>query len=88
MRCFIDQDVYRETVDVLVQRGHDVVRAKEVGLSEASDETLLAYAGREQRVLVTRDKGFGHLAFLLQPDHHGVILLRVSPSTMTSGYQE
>lgn len=33
MRLFIDQDVYKITIEFIKKQGHDVVCAKEVGLS-------------------------------------------------------
>lgn len=48
---------------VLVDLGHDVLSASE-RYSNASDETLLALAHRERRVLITEDKDFGELVFL------------------------
>ena len=38
MRLFADQDVWRVTVGLLRQWGHDVVTAEEVGMSRSSDK--------------------------------------------------
>jgi len=48
---------------MLVDDGHDVLSASEND-PRASDESLLALATREERVLVTEDKDFGELVFL------------------------
>ena len=51
--------------DTLTDLGHDVLSARD-GYANASDETLLALAHREARVLVTEDKDFGELVFSLR----------------------
>jgi predicted nuclease of predicted toxin-antitoxin system len=56
MRFFADQDIYQCTVDYLLALEHDVLRAKDAGLARASDEELLHYAHREQRLLITRER--------------------------------
>jgi len=88
MRLFIDQDVYRITVEFLKEQGHDVVCAKEVGLSRASDAELLTWATQNKRILVTRDKGFGALVFVSGINNEGVILLRVDPGTTELVHRE
>lgn len=88
MRFLSDQDIWQVTVNFLQALGHEVQRAVDVGLERASDEQLLAYAHEEQRVLVTRDKGYGGLVFLAHREHSGVILLRVAPETVEAVHQE
>jgi len=88
MRFLTDQDVYQSTVEFLRKLGHDVVRAKDLGLARASDEDLLEQACEAQRILVTRDKGFGALVFLWWKEHSGVILLRMEPSTVEEVHHE
>ena len=56
MELLIDHDVYKITVDLLRQHGHDVVTAKELNLHTASDEALLEKAKTMGRLLITRDK--------------------------------
>lgn len=57
---------------LLTELGHDVVSAAE-GDSHATDETLLALAHRERRVLITEDKDFGELVFVRRLDHPCII---------------
>ncbi|MCL6476142.1 MAG: DUF5615 family PIN-like protein [Firmicutes bacterium] len=82
-RFLTDQDVYEKTVRQLLEWGHDVVRARDAGLSAATDAELLAYAERTGRILITRDKGFGQLVFAQRRPHAGVILLRITPETIS-----
>jgi len=46
MRFLTDQDIYQITVNQLREWGHDVMTVKELGLQQASDESLLR-KGRE-----------------------------------------
>ena len=87
MRFLLDQDVYALTARFLLDLGHEVVTAAEIELSRAPDTVLLARAGREGRVFVTRDKDFGGLVFVGHLGR-GVILLRTSPSTLDGTHQE
>ncbi|MFQ5840027.1 MAG: DUF5615 family PIN-like protein [Candidatus Methylomirabilales bacterium] len=88
MRLLTDQDVYQFTVEFLRSLGHDVLRAKDVGLSSASDVALLDWARTEGRVLVTRDKGYGLITFLERREHGGIFLLRGNPATIQAVHDE
>ena len=87
MRFLADQDVYALTSRLLRQLGHDVVTAAEIGFSRAADTELLARAGQEQRLLVTRDKDFGGLVFVRHLGK-GVIYLRIAPSTIQATHEQ
>lgn len=65
LKFLADQDVYEVTVKFLEQHGCEVLRARDAGLAQASDEALLSFASHTKQVLLTRDKGFGQIAFLL-----------------------
>ena len=87
MKFLADQDVYALSVRFLRGLGHEVVTAAEIGLSRATDTVLLARASQEGRIFVTRDKDFGGLVFV-QHLGKGVILLRISPSTLEGTHEE
>lgn len=40
MRFITDQDVYKITIDALKQSGHDVLTARELGMSRSSDSDI------------------------------------------------
>ena len=65
MRFLTDQDVSPITFRLLSSLGHDVVTAAQLGLSHAGDADLLRVAQEHGRILVTRDRNFGGLGFLL-----------------------
>jgi predicted nuclease of predicted toxin-antitoxin system len=88
MRLLADQDVYQVTIDRLKQWGHDVVTVKELGLQGSPDEDVLRIARIENRLLITRDKGFGTLIFLNKTWSTGVITLKITPVTIEEVHQE
>ena len=76
MRVLADENIWPGAVNALRTRGDDVAWVLQ-DAPGAIDEEVLARAGREQRLLVTADKGFGDLVFVrLLPADHGVILIR------------
>ena len=81
MRFLADQDVYHTTISFLGSLGHDVLTAGEAGLSRASDEDLLRSSHSLNRILITRDKGYGALIFVGSENFCGAILLRMEPRT-------
>ena len=52
MKFLLDQDVYAITERFLRSAGHDVMTASDLGLSRASDETVLRTAREHGRILV------------------------------------
>ena len=78
MRFLADENVPGECVAALKLAGHDVVwvRTAAPGITDAE---VLAWAAREERLLVTFDKDFGELARRSElPPTSGVILFRTS----------
>ena len=55
MRFLTDQDVYQITTLTLIQWGHDVITAKQVGMQRASDRDLLRKANETERLFLTRE---------------------------------
>ena len=79
MRFLLDQDIYLVTAAFLVELGHDVVRASQIGLSRASDTVLLQVAQEQKRIFITRDRDFSNLVFI-QKLGMGVLYLRMLPN--------
>ena len=88
MRFLADQDVYHLTVALLRSHGHDVLTAREAALSQSPDLALLTYARQQQRILVTRDTDFGSLVFAGEAPSNGVILLRLTPSSLDTVHSQ
>lgn len=85
MRFLADENFPGDAVAALREAGHDVVwvRAAAPG---TSDKDVLAWAERENRVLLTFDKDFGELAWRSRlPAACGIVLFRLpmpSPSSV------
>jgi predicted nuclease of predicted toxin-antitoxin system len=62
----------RKAADRLEAAGHDVVWAGDWA-EDPGDDTVLARAFGEQRILVTLDKDFGELAIRLGSTHCGIM---------------
>ncbi len=57
---------------MLTDLGHDVLSGADTD-PRAADETLLALANQQKRVLVTEDKDFGELVFVRRLPHPCII---------------
>jgi predicted nuclease of predicted toxin-antitoxin system len=86
MRCLANENFPGAGVAALRSAGHDVVWVREAAPG-AKDPDILAWAVREQRVLLTFDKDFGELAWKVRlPANCGIILFRMRmPSAATVG---
>lgn len=72
----------------LARVGHDVRLVSEVD-SRASDETVLAMAHEEGRIVITEDKDFGGLIAVQRRPHSGIIrFLELSISEQVAAMQE
>ncbi|HZZ80021.1 MAG TPA: DUF5615 family PIN-like protein [Gemmataceae bacterium] len=78
MRIIANENVTRTVIEGLRSRGHNVLSVKE-SLRGEKDEAILSRAQTEKRIVLTRDKDFGELAFRFGlPAECGIILLRLS----------
>ena len=77
MRLLANENMPGSVVELLRQKGHDVLAVNE-SLRGAKDIDILARAQAETRVLISQDKDFGELAFRSGlPARCGVILFRL-----------
>jgi predicted nuclease of predicted toxin-antitoxin system len=77
MRFLANENFPGAAVSALVAAGHDVVWIRTAAPGIA-DSDVLAWAARDERILLTFDKDFGELARRnVMPPACGVILLRV-----------
>lgn len=74
MKVLLDSCVWGGAKVELTAHGHDVVWAGDWP-EDPGDEEILAWAHREQRVLVTLDKDFGELAVVRKRPHSGIVRL-------------
>jgi uncharacterized protein with PIN domain len=72
MRFHLDEHVADAIADGLRRRGIDVTTSAQVRLLQATDEQHIAFAAREGRVIVTRDRDFLHVDEL-PANHAGIV---------------
>jgi predicted nuclease of predicted toxin-antitoxin system len=77
MKFLLDQNVERRLASILRNLGHDVKAVSIDYPAGILDREVLDYAFKENRILLTNDKGdFGELIFRNHHPHSGVILFR------------
>jgi len=77
MRLLADENMPLSLIEGLRSRGHDVAWALEI-MRGAPDPDILDRACRENRLLLTQDKGFSELAFRRRlPSPCGIVLFRL-----------
>ncbi len=83
LRILLDQNVPRGVAVWLrgLRASWRVHHATEVGLAAKSDRDLFAWAQARQAVIVTFDEDFADQRSFPVGDHHGVVRLRVWPTT-------
>jgi predicted nuclease of predicted toxin-antitoxin system len=79
MKLFADECVYLATVQALRSWGHDVENTHEIGLDGQPDETILAHAQKERRILITADFDFSNIRNYPPKSYGGIIVLKIRP---------
>ena len=87
MKFLIDRCAGRRLAEWLRQQGHDVVESRERGM-DLGDRTILEWACKEGRVLVTMDKDFGEFIFLEGKGHAGLVRLPDLPAEKRIGLMD
>lgn len=76
IKFIADVNIEKPIVDFLSKQGYDIKWIPEFDCKIA-DESLLEFANKEKRILITNDKDFGDLVFLQRRVCTGIILFRV-----------
>jgi predicted nuclease of predicted toxin-antitoxin system len=76
MKLLVDAHVSKIIIEMLVKRGHDVLKASSFP-PKTPDAVLLAAAADQDRVVMTSDKDFGEMVFRQKKPAAGVVLLRI-----------
>jgi predicted nuclease of predicted toxin-antitoxin system len=76
MRFLVDNALSPVLAAALQQAGHDAIHVRDVGLQESDDETIMALAAAEERIVVSADTDFGTLLALYQYRLPSIILFR------------
>jgi predicted nuclease of predicted toxin-antitoxin system len=83
VRFLADESCDFAVVSALRLAGHDVIAVAEITPS-AEDESVLAMARSDRRVVITEDKDFGLLAYAGGHQTAGVILIRFPASARSA----
>jgi len=78
LRIKLGENIPVSAANVATRLGHDVDTVIDEDLVGASDADVLAAATREDRLLITLDRGFGDLRAYPPGTHAGVVVLRVA----------
>ena len=74
MKILIDENIPLTTVRALRAQGHDVLDIRGTADEGIPDYALWDMAQREERLLITTDKGFVHHR---EQPHHGILIIRL-----------
>jgi len=74
MQICVDENIPHRTVFELRRLGHDVLDIRGTDHQGLADELLWHLAQRQQRLLITTDKGFSSYR---REDHHGLLIVRL-----------
>ncbi len=77
LRFLVDECTGPGVARWLANQGHDVASVYEESPG-ITDDQVIDWAKREDRILITNDKDFGEQVFRLRQAHAGVILLRLA----------
>ena len=74
MKILVDENIPLPTVQALREMGHEVSDVRGTPKEGVKDTALWELAQREERILITTDKGFTRRR--TEP-HHGIIIVRL-----------
>jgi len=80
MRLLANMNISPETVNVLQEKGLDIIRVSQILPATSSDAEILELARRQNRVLVTQDLDFSALLALGGFDSPSLITVRMTVS--------
>ena len=76
MKFKVDENLPDEVADDLRTAGFDAQTVADQALAGATDDVLLSIVQREQRVLLTMDKGIANIHEYPPKDYAGIVLFR------------
>jgi predicted nuclease of predicted toxin-antitoxin system len=76
LKVIVDEDLPRQAVQLLREHGHDAASVVEQGMGGWKDPSLWIAIQKDERYLVTGDKGFGDIRVYPPGTHRGILLLR------------
>jgi predicted nuclease of predicted toxin-antitoxin system len=74
VKILVDENIPAMTVSELRRLGHDVLDVRGTQKEGASDSEVWNLAQKENRLLITTDKGFAQIR---QSEHEGILIIRL-----------
>jgi predicted nuclease of predicted toxin-antitoxin system len=78
MKFLLDVNTSGVLLKLLLESGHDVTCVTDVD-SGMSDDLILSWAVREERIIITTDSDFEQMIWLQERPHYGVLRLENLP---------
>lgn len=79
MKIKLDENLGSLGIELLQQRGHDVMTVRDQGLCGAADDRLFEICADEKRVLITLDRNFGEVLRFPPEIGAGAVILDLAP---------
>ena len=79
MRFIADENIFPPVISYLQELGHDVKNLYELGMLQATDDSVIDVAKKEERTVITFDKHFGDILRYPPQNLSGIILIRIHP---------
>lgn len=76
MRFKLDENIPTQVFELLRELGHECATIIDEGLSGARDAEVASAALREDRMLITLDRGFGDVRTYPPGGHPGIVVIR------------
>jgi predicted nuclease of predicted toxin-antitoxin system len=85
VRFLIDADLPRSTKALLQRYGHEATDVRDIGLRDAKDPTIAAYARTHPTCLITGDFGFADIRNYAPSAYKGIVVLEL-PRNATAAF--
>ncbi len=75
MKFLLDANIPYSTVEIF-PKNHKVFHVRDLGLAQATDERIIAWAKRNKAVLITRDLDFANIFNFPPKNYFGIVVIR------------
>lgn len=75
MRFLVDNALSFRVAEILRENGHEANHVRDYNLQSASDDEILQFAYREERIIISADTDFGTLLANIKTNKPSFILL-------------
>ena len=75
-RILLDQGLAATAANILREAGWDAIHVRELSMHAASDSSIIDYAARESRVVITLDRDFPQILALTMATRPSVVFIR------------